>query len=300
MKVLHIDTGAQMRGGQYQVKLLLSLLRQAGVKVQLLAREGSPLAAWALGNGVPVEAASLRNVFRYSRHFDLTHVHDARSHTLAAIAGGNPIIVSRRVAFPVKGSFLSRWKYSRASRFLAVSEFAANQLRNAGVPDAKIDIVYDAFDATEEGIWNPKAPAVALDSNDQAKGRDLIEKAARLAAVEVTYSSDLPCDLRCASMFVYITRSEGLGSAAIIAMRMSIPVVASRVGGLAEVFEHGNSGLYTENQPAAIADAMRRIVNDPEKTRQMIANAKARTQEKFSPEILAGRTIAAYRRTLGE
>ena len=300
MKILHIDTGAQMRGGQHQVRLLLSLLRQTGIEVQLLAREHSPLAAWARENDIPVDAASLGNVFRRSRRFDLTHVHDAHAHTLAAIVGANSIVVSRRVAFPVQRSFLSRWKYNRAARFLAVSEFVAGQLRAAGVPDAKIDVVYDAFDVAEEGIWNSKAPAVALDSNDPAKGRDLIEKAAHLAGIDVTYSSDLPCDLRCASMFVYITRSEGLGSAAIIAMRMGIPVVASRVGGLAEVFEHEHSGLYTENQPAVIASAMRKILENSERTRQMIANAKARAQEKFSPEILAERTIAAYRRTLGE
>jgi glycosyltransferase involved in cell wall biosynthesis len=299
LKVLHIDTGAQMRGGQYQVKLLLTLLRQAGVEVQLLARDGSPLLAWARHNGIPAADATLTSVFRYSRRFDLTHVHDAHSHTLAAIACANSIVVSRRVAFPVRKSLLSRWKYNRASRFLAVSEFVANQLRTAGIPDTKIDIVYDAFDG-RQGIWNPKAPAVALDSTDPAKGRDLIEKAAQIARIEVTYSSDLPCDLLCASMFVYITRSEGLGSAAIVSMRMGIPVIASRVGGLGEVFEDAHSGFYTENQPEAIASAMRRVIEDSEKTRQIIANANIRAREKFSPEVLAERTMAAYRRTLGE
>jgi len=300
LKVLHIDTGAQMRGGQHQVRLLLSLLRQTGIEVQLLARSGSPLASWARDNHVPVDAATLRNVFRYSRLSDLSHVHDARSHTLAAIAGAKPIVVSRRVAFPVRTSFPSRWKYRRVARYLAVSEFVANQLRAAGIPEAKIEVVYDAFEPAGESVWNPKAPAVALESSDPAKGRDLIDQASQIAGLAVTYSSDLPCDLRCASMFLYITRSEGLGSAAIIAMRMGIPVVASRVGGLAEVFEHEHSGLYTENQPAAIANAMLKVLGDSERTRQMIANAKIRAQAKFSPEILAARTITAYRRMLGE
>jgi glycosyltransferase involved in cell wall biosynthesis len=101
-------------------------------------------------------------------------------------------------------------------------------------------------------------------------------------------------------MFVYVSRSEGLGSAAIVAMQMGIPVIASRVGGLAEVFEDAHSGLYTENHPQAIANAMRRVLDNPESTRQMIANAKLHAQEKFSPEVLVARTIAAYRRTLGE
>ena len=54
-----------------------------------------------------------------ARRNDLMHAHDARSHTLGAFLRRIPLVVSRRVAFPVG----SRWKYGRARRYLAVSEF---------------------------------------------------------------------------------------------------------------------------------------------------------------------------------
>ena len=56
-------------------------------------------------------------------HADIVHAHDARAHTLAAIAARAPFVVSRRVAFPVKRSLLSQWKYRQAKRYLAVSQF---------------------------------------------------------------------------------------------------------------------------------------------------------------------------------
>ena len=193
---------------------------------------------------------------------------------------------------------MSRWKYGRAARFLAVSQFVAEQLKAAGVAPEKIEVVPDAFEPRGGGVWDARARAVALGSNDPKKGRDLIEAAAKQAGIEVKFSEQLPRDLSRASMFVYITRSEGLGSAAIMAMQMGIPVVASRIGGLAEVFEHERSGLYTENTPQAIGRAMRRVVDEPGLAERLIAEGKVRAAEKFSPELLVERTIALYREAL--
>ena len=298
MKVLHIDTGREMLGGQYQVKLLLTLLAAAGIEIRLLAREGSPLAAEAKKQKVPFAPATVRNVFIYSCHSDVVHAHDARAHTLAAVVSSKPIIVSRRVAFPVSNSLLSRWKYRHVTRFLAVSQFVANQLEAAGVPRGKVDVVYDAVEPASDAVWEASAPAVAIQSADPNKARDLIEAASKLSCIPVTFSRNLPSDLRRASMFVYITRSEGLGSAAILAMRMGIPVVASCVGGLAEVFEHERSGLYTENSPEGIAHAMRRVITERDLSTSMIAAAKIRAVERFSPAALLEITLSAYRKAL--
>jgi Glycosyl transferases group 1/Glycosyltransferase Family 4 len=299
VKVLHIDTGREMRGGQHQALLLLTLLDEAGIEVKLLAREGSPLLEEARNLKFRVAPATVRNVFIDSCDSDLTHAHDARAHTLAAIACCRPIVVSRRVAFPVKSTLLSHWKYAKAARFLAVSQFVRNQLEAAGIPPGKIDVVHDAFARRDAGTWDQSAPAVALGSTDPRKGRALIEQASKLSGIPVRFSTDLPRDLACASMFVYITHSEGLGSAAILAMQMGIPVIASCVGGLAEVFEHERSGLYTENRPEGIARNMNRLAQDGALAASMIAEARQRVREKFSPERLVEETAASYGRALG-
>ncbi len=147
MHILHIDLGREMRGGQRQVLMLMQGLREIGHSSELLARAGSPLYQAAEALHFAVEPASFKSLMARSRRADLVHAHDARSHAFAAMASLQPFVVSRRVAFLPSRSLLSKWKYQRAKRFLAVSEFVAGELRRAGVPAGKIDVVYDGVQA---------------------------------------------------------------------------------------------------------------------------------------------------------
>jgi len=299
MRILHIDTGLDLRGGQRQVQLLLKTLRAASYECRLFARVGGALSQHARAGGGHPLPATLFSMWRRSAEYDLVHCHDAHAHTIAALASRVPFVVSRRVAFPVSQSAASRWKYGRAARYLAVSEFVAAQLRTAGVPAEKIDVVYDAVELPPASAnWSPDRPVVALASNDPLKGRDLVQSASQLAGIPVVFSTDLPKDLQNASAFVYISRSEGLGSAALLAMSMGVPVIASKVGGLLEVVEDGVSGIGVNNHPAEIAAALQRILQHPEATRRLAENARRRAADMFSTEILLNRTVAAYRRAL--
>jgi Glycosyl transferases group 1/Glycosyltransferase Family 4 len=298
VQIVHIDTGPEMRGGQYQVLLLLSALQNAGHQLTLLARKGSPLFVRANQAGFRTVPASLLSVLRCSAAADIVHVHDARAHFMASVAARAPFVVSRRVAFPVKRSPASRWKYARAVRYLAVSRFVAKVLQEAGVNPEKIDVVYDAAAEAGSGAYDRSAPAVAPASADPQKGRDLVTAAAGISHLPVRFSENLTRDLQRASMLVYITRSEGLGSAALLAMAMGIPVVASYVGGLAEVFEHGISGLYTTNEPHKISEAMLRLLQCPGLAERLIVNAKLRVQERFSVKAMLQSTLASYKRAL--
>jgi hypothetical protein len=295
---LHLDTGRELRGGQHQALLLMGGLREAGHENVLLARRESPLLERAKAGRFPVYPATIAELWRRSRHADLVHAHDARAHSMAAVACRNRFVVSRRVAFPIGCSFLSRWKYRRPARFLAVSKFVTKQLESAGVPSEKIDLVYDAVEIQQAAdVWNPEDPAVALASLDRQKGRDLVEAAAKLAAVPVVYSDNLPEALRHASMFVYITRSEGLGSAALLAMGMGVPVIGSSVGGLAELLAEG-AGLLVPNDAAEIASAMVSLRNDPALAHVLIERGRARVAEQFTVQHMVQAVLRSYERTL--
>lgn len=299
MRLLHIDTGREMRGGQHQVLLLLELLRGAGHDCILLSRKDSALQQQARRIGIAPRDASISKVWSLSGGIDLVHAHDAQAHTLAAMASRAPFVVSRRVAFPVGSSITSRWKYRRPARFLAVSQFVADELLRAGIRREKIDVVYDAVDdVTHENHWSPDAPAVALANRDPMKGRDLVEFAAKGANIDVAFSNDLPRDLERASMFLYISRSEGLGSAALLAMSMGVPVIASRVGGLVEIVEDGISGLLVENDPQQISVAIRRLAAEPELACRLIHNGRARVALKFTKRHLLDATLQSYLRAL--
>jgi glycosyltransferase involved in cell wall biosynthesis len=286
-----------MRGGQYQVLLLLKGLASSGHEPVLMAR--GPLASAAEAAGFTVHSAETKALWQRSKEAAIVHAHDAHAHTMAAIASRRKFVVSRRVAFPVRRSVASIWKYQRPARFLAVSHFVAKELQAAGIRKEKIDVVYDGVEtATTAEPWSAANPAVALASEDPQKGRELMERAAALAGIRVLFADDLEADLRHASMFVYLTKSEGLGSAALVAMNMGVPVIASCVGGLTEVFADGLSGIFVRNEPEDIARAMRRVLDDPALAHSLCQHGRERIAEAFTKEHLVAGTLASYERAL--
>jgi glycosyltransferase involved in cell wall biosynthesis len=311
MRILHLDAGREMRGGQWQALRLMEGLAAAGVEQTLLARAGSPLFQAALKaaghSGWRVEPLSLGRAAMLAGRHDLIHAHDARGHTIGvigAIAGRRPLVVARRVAFPVaskmafKGAFnvVSRWKYSRANRYLAVSEFVKSVLMEGGVPGKRICVVYDGVPVLEQA----HGPDVVAPANigDPRKGATLAMEAARLAGVALKFSADLERDLRDAAIFVYITHSEGLGSGALLAMGAGVPVVASRTGGLPETIRHGETGLLVENDAGAIAAAIRQLMDGGDLARRMGEAARRTVLEKFTVDHMVRRTMEVYSQVL--
>ena len=292
MRILHLDAGKEMRGGQWQALRLMEGLAAAGVESTLLARRGGPLFEAARQQGLRVEPLSLLRTMLLERRHDLIHAHDARSHTLGIMASTGRLVVSRRVAFPVR----SRWKYLHARRYLAVSEFVKSVLVAGGVREEDITVIYDGVPLLDAARGSRVvAPANA---DDPRKGAPLAVEAATLAGVELRLSTDLERDLRDAAVMVYITHSEGLGSGALLAMSAGVPVVASNVGGLPEIIRHGENGLLVENTPQAIAAAVRQLLDNPALARRMGEAARRTVMERFTVDQMVRRTMEVYREVL--
>jgi hypothetical protein len=292
MRILHLDAGREMRGGQWQVLRLIEGLAGAGVESTLLARAGSPLEGAARDGGWRVEPLGFVRAALLGRRHDLIHAHDARSHTLGAIAGGAPLVVARRVAFPVG----SRWKYGRARHYLAVSEFVKRVLMAGGVAEEKVSVVYDGVPPLE-----PSAGTRLLALNnfgDPQKGGLLALKAARLAGIELLLTDNLERDLPQAAALVYLTHAEGLGSAALLAMSAGVPVIASRVGGLPEVVHDRETGLLAENEPAAVAAAIGELAGDLAFARRLGEAARRAVVENFTVDHMVRRTMEVYQKVL--
>ena len=218
---------------------------------------------------------------------------------MAAIASRRRFVVSRRVAFPVKRSLASVWKYQRATRYLAVSKFVERELHSAGIPGSKIDVVYDGVEEFQPfARWNPENPAVSLSSADPQKGRELVEQAAKASGIETIFSTDLAGDLKMASLFVYISRSEGLGSAALLGMNYGVPVIASRTGGLAEIFIDGVSGIFVQNEVGDIARAMRKVIGSRAVAERLIDEGRKRIAQQFTKGHLLQATLSSYGKAL--
>ena len=298
MNILHIDTGREMRGGQWQAFYLIRGLMERGHRVRLLAPVGSPLLQAAEARGIEVRPLRWTSLIASLAGIDLIHTHDARAHTIGLLCG-KPVLVSRRVAFPIRRTPASTWKYRRARHYLAVSQFVKSTLLAANIPADRISVVYDGVPAPPQRRQEG-APSyvVALDSEDPAKGKRIIEKAAELANIAVHFSNNLVRDLPDAALFVYITELEGLGSAALLAMAAGAPVLASRVGGLPEIVEDEVSGLLTTNEPDAIASRMARLLNDRPLATRLANAARSRVEERFSLERMILETIRVYERIL--
>jgi hypothetical protein len=287
MKTLHIDAGREMGGGQWQALYLVERLENAS----LLAPEASPLLEEARKRGVDVRPLSLGSLAQAARNADLVHAHDARAHTMAAALPGVRLVVSRRVAFPVKSGPLSRVKYGRAARYLAVSGYVSAQLERAGVPKEKIQVVYDGVPLVEPARGND---VVALAS----KGTELGRRAAEIAGVQIRFTKQFWQDLSTAQIFVYASEMEGLGSAALAAMSAGVAVVASRVGGLPEAVEHEHTGLLVDNRAEEFAAAINRLRRDPDLAREMGRRGRERVEKQFTIDIMVRQTQAAYAEVL--
>lgn len=88
---------------------------------------------------------------------------------------------------------------------------------------------------------------------------------------------------------------EGFGIVFLEAAACGVPQVAGRSGGAAEAVEHGVTGLVVDDpgSVAALAAALRTLIADPERRRQMGQAARRRAEEQFSYDVLATRLRGA-------
>jgi L-malate glycosyltransferase len=157
LKIAHIDTGHDFRGGQ---DLLLSLargLKQRGHRQAIVCPEGSPLAQRAATEKqevIPVgRVGRLRSLLR-EQHFDIVHAHDAKAQTISFLASfGLPVrrIASRQVAFPPRNPLIHRWKYSRTCHAVIANSQSVRQVEiAAGVPDSHIEVILPGIEIPKE------------------------------------------------------------------------------------------------------------------------------------------------------
>ena len=101
-------------------------------------------------------------------------------------------------------------------------------------------------------------------------------------------------------IFAMPSLTEGFPMAALEAMAQGLPVVASNVGGLPELVEDGRTGLLVPSADAgALAAALRILVSDARRRREMGMAGWRRAQEYFSIDRMVAQTAAIYDSLLG-
>jgi glycosyltransferase involved in cell wall biosynthesis len=99
--------------------------------------------------------------------------------------------------------------------------------------------------------------------------------------------SDVPDLLAASDAAVLSTNSEGSPLSVMEYMDAGLPVVATRVGGIPDLIDHGVEGLLVEPQDAAgLGDALARVLDDPEEARRMGERARARRRREFDIDVM--------------
>ena len=102
--------------------------------------------------------------------------------------------------------------------------------------------------------------------------------------------------LSIADVFLLPSAQESFGLAALEAMACEVPVVASRVGGLPEVIEHGVTGfLHAPDDLDGMASSAAALLTDAALHRRIVQAAYQRARERFCEERVVPMYESLYR-----
>jgi glycosyltransferase involved in cell wall biosynthesis len=266
---------------------------------------------------------------------EIVHVHDSASQAvceLAARLAGKPrVVVTRRTEFPLRWASIA--KYRLCDKVICVSEAVRRRCRDAGLPERLLTVAPDFVDCRHfdpVAVQTPtQAGRIAMVGRlSRTKGHRVMLRAmkeiaraepeARLVIYGVGeeeqtlrgqanalglaervefagFASDVRTALAAAELLVMPSLSEGLGVAALEAMAMGKPVVASNAGGLPEAVAHGETGLVTRAGDAhGLAEAVIALLRDRERARRMGAEGRQRARALFDRPRVVERVLEVY------
>lgn len=220
---------------------------------------------------------------------------------------------------------------SRSARHLVcVSQDSARLSIKGGLPARRVHCIWNGIDVNEFCYSGPRSggPVVMVGRLSPEKN---VENLIRAAAIVVrtrpetrfAIAGEGPCmaslckltadlglaahvcflgDVRdvatllgTASLFVLPSLTEGISLTLLEAMSSGLPVVATRVGGNAEVVVEGETGLLVPSaDPQALAEAILKLAGDDSKCRAMGLAGRSRIERYFDVRSMVRRYESLY------
>jgi len=217
-------------------------------------------------------------------------------------------------------SALRRWTSAMADGYTAVSDAVRDAMIEVlGVPPDRVRTIRNGVDlsaipVTACPLGSPSAvrllavgaiapeksfktlidalsflgePGSTLTILGEGPGRPALEARIRAAGltgrVRLTgHDPDLRPHFAQSDIYLQSSVREGLSNALLSAMAAGLPVVATDVGGTKEAVAEGETGcLVPPDDPAALAAAIRRLIDSPEEARRMGAAGRRRAEVEF-------------------
>lgn len=182
----------------------------------------------------------------------------------------------------------------RAELDLAPGDFA---LVNAGrfVADKRQALLLDMLDQLP-----PSVRLYLIGDSNTGYGRTVAERASDDPRVRLLgYRADVQRLLPAFDAYVSSSSREALGLSLVEASAASLPCVATAVGGVPEVVVDGETGLLTPaDDAAALAAAVKRLIDDAAFAQRLGGAARERFLDRFTVDRMAQDTAALYQRLL--
>jgi glycosyltransferase involved in cell wall biosynthesis len=221
---------------------------------------------------------------------------------------------------------IGTWRH-RVDRFIALTDFARDKFIAAGIPAQLIEVKPNAASAPEEAADVPHARSGALFVGrlSEEKGVRVLLEAWRELEVPLRVAGSGPMESwaaeqpapsaqllgrlgrrdvleemnRAAFLVIPSVCYEMFPVALAEAFSCGLPVIASKLGGLADLVEEGVTGLqFAAGNPADLARAVRWAAANPDQMLAMGENCHRVYREKFTPEANVAQLEAIYRATI--
>jgi len=149
----------------------------------------------------------------------------------------------------------------------------------AVVPRKGFDVLIAALATLADLPWHltiagdrRRSPKTAAQLDADIARHKLSDRVAVLGAVSAERLAELYAG---ADLFTLASRFEGYGMAYAEAIAHGLPVVGTTAGAIPATVAAGAGVLVAPDDPAAFAQAMRRLIDDPDERRRMVAAARA-------------------------
>lgn len=263
MRILLLDHGRTLGGGQVMAKRLLPLLRERGFAIDAMA--GCPEIP-----GAPIPA-TIRGLRRAMRGYDLVYANTART-AIAAATTARPFVWHKHLP---ETTLVQRLVARRARRVISICRYGAPS-------GGHVRIVYNGvpeMEAAPAADLPPGPKVLLLGRLHREKGHDLAVEALDRMGTKATLVCAGPGDwylpphervrflglrhdvaalLRGCDVLLNASRfDEGCPLVLLEAMRAGLPIVAASVGGIPEIVEEGRTAfLVSREDSAAMAVAL--------------------------------------------
>ena len=163
------------------------------------------------------------------------------------------------------------------------------------------DVMLRALPAIIQEV--PAVQYLIIGTGDAAYERQLKALAATLGVADhvhfAGFQENVAPFLAALSLYVHPARMEGFGIAVVEALAAGKAVVATRVGGLPEVVDHGRTGLLVNpDDPEGLSAAILSLLRDEGRRKEMGERAARVARERFDLSASVGAIERLYRQAM--